>query len=606
MNGMLFYLSESEEQRMRPILLFLTILLLLILCCTSVQAEEAPENAVEMSRRMGNGINLGNTMEACNNGKSGGNTIDSPTYYETSWGQPVTTPEMVRAMKDSGFDTIRIPVAWMTNAAHLNQGDYTISEKYMDRVEEIVNYALDAGMIVIINDHWDGGWWGMFGSDTESVREMAMEAYTGMWKQLADRFGKYDWRLVFESANEELGARFDENSPLYCDDSLAHLMPDKERYELTNRINQVFVDTVRESGGNNAERFLLIAGYGTDIEKTSDPRFAMPRDTAEGRLLLSVHYYSPWSYCGASSAKGATLWGKKDDYLAMYSDLSRMKKFTAAGYGVVIGEYGALTGSDGVMKKNAPAYHEAFLNCCDALDLANCLWDCSGFFVRSSLKITEEEMAAVYAGRNAASEQGRNYAEIAGAGKAALDAMAAAAPETLAENALHTDPDSCVAWIMFSGGDWATSYSVGDVYTPDSVTPGIVPTDAVITGSGTYTVALDFTGTEAGYASNTAFCAIGISNGEQKYPDYCIFFTEVIINGESVRLKGRNYTCSDDGKCTRSNLYNEWVDMNSARSGARVLYGDLTGISAVPLNRELAVMQKIRTIEVTFRYEPGK
>ncbi len=589
--------------RIAAILAAALILAVSAAACAATE-EEAPVNAIEMSRRMGNGINLGNTMEACNNGKSGGFTQDIPSMYEVSWGQPVTTPEMLQGMKAAGFDTIRIPVAWMTNATHLDRGDWTISEKYMDRVEEIVNYALDAGMIVIINDHWDGGWWGMFGSDTEATRQLAMDAYTGMWRQLAERFGKYDWRVVFESANEELGARFDENSPLYCDDSLAHIMPDGERYALTNRINQVFVDTVRESGGNNAERFLLIAGYGTDIEKTFDSRFAMPQDTAEGRLLLSVHYYSPWSYCGASSAKGATLWGKKDDYRAMYSDLSRMKKFTAAGYGVVIGEYGALTGGDGVMKKNAPAYHEAFLNCCDALDLANCLWDCSGFFVRREGRITEEEMAAVYTGRNAASEADRDYAEVAAAGKAAFDAMAAAAPDTLVENALNVSEDSCVAWIMFSGGDWAMSYSVGDTYTPDSITPGIVPTDVEITGAGTYTVALDFTGTERGYASNTAFSAIGISNGEQKFPGYCIYFTERKINGETVKLKGRNYTCSVDGRCTRSNLYNEWVDMKSARTGARVLYGDLTGISATVLDRELDVMQRIRTIEITFRYEP--
>ena len=117
-------------------------------------------------------------------------------------------------------------------------------------------------------------------------------------------------------------------------------------------------------------------------------------------------------------------------------------------------------------------------------------------------------------------------------------------------------------------------------------------------------MALDFTGTEKGYAANTAFSAIGISNGEQKFPGYCIFFTEAVINGETVKLKGRNYTYSDDGKCTRSNLYNEWVDMKNARGGARVLYGDLTGISATVLDRELDVMQKIRTLEITFRYEP--
>ena len=593
--------------KMRTLLMLLcAVISLLMVFCGCAAAEEAPENAIEMSRRMGNGINLGNTMEACNNGKSGTLKKDNPVFYETSWGQPVTTPEMLQAMKACGFDTIRIPVAWMTNATRLDREDYTISDAYMDRVEEIVNYALDAGMIVIINDHWDGGWWGMFGSDTEATRTLAMEAYTGMWQQLSERFGKYDWHLVFESANEELGARFDENSPLYCEDSLAHTMPDDQRYALTNRINQVFVDTVRASGGNNADRFLLIAGFGTDIVHTSDSRFEMPQDPAEGRLLLSVHYYSPWSYCGASSANGATLWGKKSDYETMYSELSRMEKFTSAGYGVVIGEYGALPGSDGIMKKNAPAYHEAFLNCCDALDLTSCLWDCSGFFVRRELCIPEEEMAAVYTNRNAASEAGRDYSEIAAAGKAAFDAMVAAAPDSLVENGLNASRDGCVAWIMFSGGDWGVSYSAGDTYTPDSITPGVVPLDVQITGPGVYTVSLDFTGTDRGYASNTAFSAIGISNGEKKFPGYCIYFTEVIINGEPMELKGRNYTCSDDGKCTRSNLYNEWVEIEAARNGARVLYGDLDGISATLLDREAPAMQQIRTLEVTFRYEPQK
>ena len=585
----------------------LVLALVLLLCgCACAAAEEAPATSVEMTRRMGNGINLGNTMEACNNGKSGGMTIDSPKYYETYWGQPVTTPEMLKAMKEAGFDSIRIPVAWMTNATHLNRGSYTISKKYMDRVEEIVNYALDADMIVIINDHWDGGWWGMFGSDTAETRDLAMEAYIGMWKQIAERFGKYDWHVIFESANEELGNNFDMNSPLYCEDSLDHHLSDNEKYALVNEVNQVFVDTVRAGGGNNGDRFLLIAGYNTDIDHTTDPRFHMPKDTAYSRLLVSVHYYSPWSYCGASSAKGASLWGRKKDFETMYSELSRMQKFTGAGYGVVIGEYGALPGSDGIMKTNAPAYHEAFLDCCDALDLTSCLWDCSGFFIRRKLKITEPEMAAVYAGRNYASEAGKDYGEIAAAGKAAFDAIVEAAPESLVDNGLDTSEGSSVAWIMFSGGDWAMSYSVGDVYTPDSITPGIVPTDVQITGPGTYTVGLDFTGTEAGYAANTAFSAIGISNGEQNYPGYCIYFTEMIINGESVKLKGRNYTCSDDGKCTRSNLYNEWVDMKNARSGARVLYGDLTGISATVLDRDLEIMRKIRTIEITFRYEPRK
>ena len=521
------------------------------------------------------------------------------------WGQPETTAEMLQGMKDAGFDTIRIPVAWMTNATFLNKGDYTISKKYLKRVEEIVNYALDADMFVIVNDHWDGGWWGMFGSDTEATRQLAMEAYVGMWQQIAIWFADYDYRLIFESANEELGARFDENSPLYCQDSISHTMPDNERYRLTNEVNQAFVDTVRASGGHNADRFLLIAGYGTNIDQTFDNRFRMPSDSAENRLMISVHYYGPWSYCGASTAKGATLWGKKKDFEEMVSVLSKMKKFTSAGYGVVIGEYGALTGSDGIMKKNAPVYHKAFLDCCDALDYTSCLWDCSGFFVRREGRIVEEEMAAVYAGRNAASEQGRDYADIAAAGKASLDETIANAPDTLVENGLPVSDDTAVAWIMFSEGSWAMSYSVGDVYTPDSITPGIRPTDAEITGEGTYTVALDFTGTDKGYAANTAFSAVGISNGEQLFPGYCINITEIRINGEPVKLKGRNYTCSDDGKCTRSNLFNEWVDMKGiTKATARVMYGDLTGISATVLNRELECMNRIETLEITFTYGP--
>lgn len=275
---------------------------------------------------------------------------------ETAWGQPVTTQAMLDGMKAAGFDTLRIPVAWMTNATAMpfEMKDYTISEAYLARVREIVDYARNAGMYVILNDHWDGGWWGMFGSESKETAAFAMEAYQGMWKQIAEYFRDYSDYLIFESANEELGARFDENSPCYARDSVLSYLPDNERYALTNRVNQAFVDTVRATGGNNASRFLLIAGYGTNIDQTFDSRFQMPRDTAEKKLMVSVHYYDPWSYCGASSAAGATLWGKAADFDAMYKTLSKMSKFVSQGYGVVIGEYGALPAGDGVMKKERP------------------------------------------------------------------------------------------------------------------------------------------------------------------------------------------------------------------------------------------------------------
>ena len=132
--------------------------------------------AVEATRLMGNGINLGNTMEACDYTR--GNFAADPTVYETYWGQPVTTQDMLTAMKAAGFDTIRIPVAWMTNATAMPYAmkDYTISEAYLARVREIVDYARNADMYVILNDHWDGGWWGMFGSEDPDTVSFAIEA----------------------------------------------------------------------------------------------------------------------------------------------------------------------------------------------------------------------------------------------------------------------------------------------------------------------------------------------------------------------------------------------------------------------------------------------
>ena len=604
---------KEAGSMMRMILVILMLTVLLAGSCAS--AEETADDgsirpeltAVEATRLMGNGINLGNTMEACDNTR--GNYAEDPKVYEVSWGQPVTTRDMLAGMKSAGFDTLRIPVAWMTNASRMpfEMKDPTLSGAYLERVREIVDDARSVGMYVIINDHWDGGWWGMFGSESAETAAFAMEAYQSMWRQIAEYFRDYSDYVIFESANEELGARFDENAPCFCRDSVVSYLEEKERYELTNRINQAFVDTVRATGGNNASRFLLIAGYGTNIAQTFDQRFRMPVDTAKNRLMVSVHYYDPWSYCGASSAAGATLWGKTADLQAMYATLSQMSRFTAQGYGVVIGEYGALPGEDGSMKPNAPLYHRAFLDCCDALDLTSCLWDTSGFFIRRSLQMGEADMAAVYAERNAASEAGRAYEEIAEAGRADLERLMDEAPESLREGIGPVTEETCMAWLMFNDGSWSVSYSVGDSYTPDSLTPGLTPTDAAVTGEGSYTVALDFTGTDRGYAENVAFAAIGISNGEQLFPDYAIQVSEVLVNGVKVKLKGRNYTCSDDGRCTRTNLFNEWVDMKTVdRQAVRVMYGDLTGISATLLDREAEGMDRIETLQVTFLYGPHR
>lgn len=585
----------------------LMLAVLMLIPCVGSAEEAVVDNgvmregltALEATRLMGNGINLGNTMEACDNNV--GIKTNAPLSYETYWGQPKTTQAMIDGMKAAGFDTIRIPVAWMTNATHLYEGDYTIDADYMDRVEEVVRYARKAGMYVIINDHWDGGWYGMFGSESAETRALAMEAYKGMWQQIAERFRDYSDYLIFESANEELGGRFDENSPLYCSDSVVTYLTDDERYALTNEINQTFVDVVRATGGNNATRFLLIAGYSTNIDQTCDDRFQMPKDTAGSKLMVSVHYYDPWSYCGASSAASATKWGKVSDYEYMDQQLAKMTKFTEAGYGVVIGEYGALPCSDG-LKDNTLAYHTAFLDACTKYNLTNCLWDCSGLYKRVSQTFADDDILAMYQEKRQANEEGQDYADVQAAAAAEAAAAAAEAPVTFLQDAVVVDDQTALAWIMWNDGSWALTHSVGDTYNADSISEGLVATNAIITGEGKYTVGLDFTGTAQGYSASVAFAAIGISNGEALYPNYVINIKEVRINGEIYRLKGRAYTTSDDGVCTRVNLYNEWV--TSVPKTARLPGGNLAGATPTPINRNDAVIAEIKTIEIDFEYVP--
>lgn len=553
--------------------------------------------SVDLTRLMGNGINLGNTMEACNANE--GRTLNTTTHYETMWGQPITTPEMIAGMKAAGFDSLRVPVAWMTNATDLAHGDYTIAESYLNRVEEIINYAIDADMYVIVNDHWDGGWYGMFGSESEETRQLAMDAYVSMWTQIAQRYQEYSDYLIFEGANEEIGARFDENSTLYCSDSIVSYYTDNEKYELANKVNQAFVDAVRATGGNNADRFLLIPGFGTNIDNTIDPRFVMPTDTARNKLMISVHYYDPWAYCG--DGQSSVRWGTVSDYEYMMETMQKMTKFVDAGYGVVIGEYGVLYATE--LQENTVKYHQAFLDCCDLYNYTNCLWDCSAFFQRRSLSMVDSDLARLYSKRNVVAQELMNVEELGIMATRRLNALLKEAPESFRTDVIAVSPDTAVAWIMWNSGDYGITYSVGDDRNPDSITAGVKETDVLITGEGDYTVALDFTGTSGGYSAGVAFSAFAVANGELLYPGYVMDIQEIRINGEPYTLAGKPYTTSDNGITTRVNLFNEWV--HKVPDGIRTPDGDLTDCTPCIINRNDNVISHIETIEITFHYGPA-
>ena len=565
---------------------------------TKAQEMHPSLTSVELTRLMGNGINLSNTLEAYRN--EGMGTKASPKEYEVLWGQPVTTQELMNGFKAAGFDSIRIPVAW-TNAMDYEHGDYRIEKAWLDRVEEVVNYALNAGLYVVINDHWDGDWWGMFGSKTEQTRKDAMELYTAMWTQIANRFKHYSDYLIFEGGNEELGSRL--NDVYVCKDSGS--LSEDVCYKTANAINQKFVDIVRSSGSNNASRFLLIPGYNTDIYKTIDPRFQMPKDklpkgTAENRLLVSVHYYTPWGFCGGPSV---SRWGTVREIRDMNKNMELMARFVDEGYGVIIGEYATGATESGERKDYyALDWTNNFLDNCDLYNFCPMLWDTNVFFKRDIKAFADPEWKALYASRSYAS-QAQNPEEDWEI-EDRMDDFVAAAPESFSNAALLANAGGSVAWIMYNSQDYAVTYSVGDTYKPDEKTDGLEVTDVEITGPGTYTVGLDFTGTLQGFARSFGFSAIGISNGEANFPDYCITITEFNVDGIPRRLSSQNYTNADDGLCTRTNIYNEWV--NDLPDDARCKDGNLKRKRPIIINRDDGVFQEMKTLFITFEYGPAE
>ena len=540
--------------------------------------------SVEFARLMGHGNNLYNTMEACNAGSRIPNR--EPAVYETMWGQPITTQAIITGMREAGFRTLRIPVAW-TNAMDFESGDLAIDDDYLERVEEIINYALNEDMFVVVNAHWDHGWWSLFGHPDQKQREFALEMFISMWTQIAERYGKYDLHLIFEAANEEWGDRFNDETPF---SPTGGTLTEDERYELITFLGEVFIDIIRKSGGNNTNRFLLIPGYNTDVEKTVDVRFIMPIDPA-GKTLLKVHYYTPWSYSGGPSSVSA--WGTTQDIEHMNNLLGSLTKFTNIGYGVVFGEWGVLDNEG----EDRLAFTTNFLDNCDLYGFATLLWDTPGGYSRTEHKIINPEIAELFLNRN------QMLASLT------TDEVTQRAEENMAWTLRKAENrptfvlgnDQAIAWIMFASNDWGMSYSVGDIYNPLSRTDGIQAVDVEISGAGNYEVSLDFTGTQDGFANNMFFSAVGIANGELLFPGYYINITEILVNGEPAVLTGKSYTTSDDGITTRTNLYNDWV--RSLPVDARVSDGDLTNASPIPL--ENYIEGRIETIVVTFEFIGG-
>ena len=317
------------------------------------------------------GWNLGNTLDVCQADRDGDGKINEHVEAgekvdETLWGNPKATKDLFTSLKKNGVNAVRIPVTWRD---HMDSNG-NIDREWMDRVQQVVDYAYSQGMYVIINVHHDGGGDPKFGAwiieESQKDYNTFLKKYKNVWKQIAERFKNYSDYLIFESMNE---VGFD---TLYNKNKA-------DAYNLINKINQDFVDIIRATGGNNAKRHLLIAGYYTDIERTCDSLYKMPDDKA-GRCILSVHYYTLWDFCTCDRKH---TWGTNSEVRQMEALVGKMKKnFVDKGIPVIIGEYAA-SGSD---LSSCIFFIEKLNKLCSDYGIATFIWDSGSQVNRKTYK----------------------------------------------------------------------------------------------------------------------------------------------------------------------------------------------------------------------------
>ncbi len=279
---------------------------------------------IEFVEQMGTGWNLGNSLESvCTDGAYEGLEL------ECYWQNPKTTKEMIQEIYRAGFRTIRIPVTW---DAHMDE-DGNIEKQWIERVNEVVDYALDAGLYVILDAHHDT--WFVPSLENEAYAKEMMEK---VWEQIAEHFRDYGTELLFEGMNE----------PRLIGTEAEWRGESAENDRIVGELNRIFVDTVRNTGGNNENRFLLVTSYAGTVEALED--FELPQGE---HLILTVHAYKPYLF--AMDETGSGEWNPQEEReIDQFMELLR-KRYTSQGIPVIIGEFGAVD-------KNNTGDREAWLN----------------------------------------------------------------------------------------------------------------------------------------------------------------------------------------------------------------------------------------------------
>ncbi|MCH5192806.1 MAG: glycoside hydrolase family 5 protein [Oscillospiraceae bacterium] len=272
--------------------------------------------STELVKEIKVGWSLGNTLDAFDS-SAGHQDVTS----ETSWGNPVTTKELFTAVKDAGFNIVRIPTTW---GNHMDENN-TVDEEWMDRVQEIVDYAYSQDMFVILNIHHED-WHDPYYDNADA----ATEKLKALWTQIGNRFENYGERLIFEGLNE----------PRKRDTKFEWNGGDKEGHEVVNQYNAAFVETVRSLGGNNPKRHLMIPTYAASTVDSAIKDLAIPE--GDDKIIVSIHAYTPYGFALSDSMtdnKFTPDEGNSKDITYLMSSLKT--NFIDKGIPVIIGEFGA-------------------------------------------------------------------------------------------------------------------------------------------------------------------------------------------------------------------------------------------------------------------------
>ena len=321
-----------------------------------------PENAaVVRSRELGLGWNLGNHFDAYVNGVAS----------ETAWGCAKATEATFTGVKAAGFTSVRIPVTWL---GHIGDApDYTLDADWLNRVYEVVGYAEKAGLKVILNthhdeDHGDAHWLNLAGAvNSEDTNTQVKAEIAAVWRQIAEKFKAKGDFLMLESFNELI----------FGSDWTIGSNPQKKA-DVINQWNQVFVDAVRATGGNNATRWLGVPGYAASPQYLQ--YLTVPQDPA-GKTMLAFHCYDPYDY--TIGPKQLSDWGHtgtayprgEEEIKALFNSI--YTNYIAKNIPVYMGEFGCSLRDRNNRKAWAYFlyYLEYVVKCAKVFGIPAFLWD---------------------------------------------------------------------------------------------------------------------------------------------------------------------------------------------------------------------------------------